>query len=85
MQLIDEVGLQSTTYTTILQCNKRVVLLTNHSALLNERCINIYLSYIVDYNRKANAVLVSQNTVEECRLAAAEVACQQQNRCFINR
>ena len=63
LQLLHQVHLQGTTNATILQGNEAVVLLTHNTALLNEACIDVHLTYIVHDNCKADSFLIGKNTV----------------------
>ena len=74
MELGNQIHLERTTYTAVLECHQTVVLLRYHSALLNKRGVDIHFAYVIDNNCKTNTFPVRQNTVEQSRLSAAKVA-----------
>ena len=71
LQLFHEVHLQRTADTAILKSHQRVVLLTHYSTLFYQVGIDVYLTDIIDYDGKLNALLILQYAVQKCRLTAA--------------
>ena len=73
MKLIDEIGLQCTADTAVLQSHKGVIFLAYHPALLYQRSVDIHLAYIVYYHRKTNSLCIRQNAVKKCCLATSQI------------
>ena len=81
LQLLHEVHLQRAAYTSVLQRHQRVVLLVDHASLLYEVGVDVDLSDVIDDDGKLDASFVTQYSVQQCCLAAAQVSCQQQYWC----
>ena len=73
MQLGQQIHLERTADTTVLQCHKAVILLGHHPALLDQRSIDIHFADIIDDNSKANTFLVGQDAVEQSRFSASQI------------
>ena len=73
MKLRKQIHLERTANTAVLKSHKRIIALTYYSALFNQRGIDIYFAYIIDYHGKSNAFLIRKNTVEERRFAAPQI------------
>jgi hypothetical protein len=78
----NQIHLERAADTAVLESNKRIVLLRNHSTLLYKRGINIHFTYIIDYNSKTNTFVVCQYAVEKGCLAASEITGKQQDGYF---
>ena len=63
LQLLDEVHLQRTADTTVLQGYERVVLLVDNTALLDESGVDVDFSNIIDDDGKLDAALIGENTI----------------------
>ena len=83
-QLLHEIHLQRATDAAVLQGHKTVILLSYYATLFYQVGINVHLTDIIDNHRKLNAAAIVQDTVEECGLAAAQVAREQQHRDFFH-
>ena len=81
-QLFYEVHLQGAADAAVLQGYEAFVFLVYNAAFLYEVGIDVHLAYVVDYYGEAYASFVAQNAVQKCRLAAAQIAGQQQYRCL---
>ena len=77
--LLDQVHLERAADAAILQSHEAVVLLVDHSALLYEVGVDVYLTDIVDDDGKLDALLIGENFVDQCGLAATKIAREQQN------
>ncbi len=76
-----EVHFQRAAYAAILESHKvAVVFSADHTALLDKRCVDIYLAYIVDDNGEFDSFLVSEYMVEQSRFAASEITRKKQHR-----
>ena len=73
MELLDKVHLQRAANTTILQGNEVIVLLRYYSTLLNERSIDIYFTYIIDYYSKSYPLPIREDTIKKSSFAATEI------------
>ena len=77
MQLLHEIHLKGAAYATVLQSHQAVVLLTHNSSLLDQVCIYIDFTYVVDYHGELDAAPVVEYPVEECGLSASQITCKQ--------
>ena len=71
MQLGNQVHLERTADTAVLQRHKRVIVLGYHPALLDKRGIDIHFTDIIDDNGKANTFFVGKNAVQQSGLTAS--------------
>jgi hypothetical protein len=78
-ELLYEIHLEGATDTAILQGNKIVVSLRNHSTSLDKFGIDIHLTDIIDYNSKSYPLAIREDTIEKCSLATSEIARKQQD------
>ena len=83
MQLTDQIHLERTADTAVLQRYQRVVVLRHDPAFLNQGCINIDFTDIVDDHRKADTFRIRQDAVQKGCLAATKISGKQQDRDFI--
>ena len=74
MELGHQIHLERAADTAVLECYQRVIVLTDHPALLNERGVDIHLADIIDDNGEANTFVIGQNTVQQGCFTAAEIA-----------
>ena len=58
MQLIDQIGLEGTADTAVLQRHEGIIFLRHYSALLDERSVDIHFADIINDNGKANTFVV---------------------------
>ena len=77
VQLLHEIHLKGAAYATVLQSHQAVVLLTHNSSLLDQVCIYIDFTYVVDYHGELDAASVVEYPVEECGLSASQITCKQ--------
>ena len=71
VELFDKVHLQCAADAAVLQCHETVVALAYHATLLDEACVDVHLTDVVDDDGEADAFLVFQNAVQKCGLAAS--------------
>ena len=77
-QLLHKVHLERAAYTAVLQSHQAIVLGAHHATTLYQVGIDVHLSYIVYYHRKAYAATIVQYSVHQCCLTAAKVSRKQQ-------
>ncbi len=82
VNLFYQVGLERAADAAVLKRDETLVLLADHSAFLDEVRIDVHLSYVIDNDGEAYALFICQNPVEERRLAASEIAGEQEHRNF---
>ena len=82
--LIHQVGLQGTAYTTILQGYQAVVLSAYYPASLDKVRVYVHFSDIVYYNCKPDTFLIGENPVHQCCLPAAQISGKEQHRDFLS-
>ena len=70
-ELFHEVHLQGAADATVLQGDERIVLLVHDAALLDEACIDVHLTDVVDDDGKLNALAVGEYAVEQRCLSTA--------------
>ena len=76
VELLNKVHLQSTADTSILQCNKGIILLIYYSTLFYKVGIDIYFTDIIYDNGKFYTFFIVKNTIEECCLTTSQITCQ---------
>ncbi len=82
VQLLHQIHFQCAADAAVLQCHQRVVLFLHHAALLNQVGVDVHLANVVHDDGKAYSLLVLQDAVEQCGLAAAQITGDQQHGCF---
>ena len=84
VKLLNEVHLQRTADAAVLKRHERIVCLIHHPILLDEGCIDVHLTDIVDNNGKTYAATIVENTIEKCCLTTAEITRKKQYRYFFH-
>ena len=78
----DQIHLQCAADAAVLERDQTVVRRVHDSTFLDEVGIDVDFAYVIDYDRELDALLVGEYSVDQCSLAASEVSCQEQYRCF---
>ena len=71
VELLHEIHLQRAADATVLKSYERVIPLTDDTAVLDERRVDVHLADIIDDNGKLNAFLILQYAIQKRGLAAA--------------
>ena len=82
INLLDEIRLERAADAAVLERDETLVLLSDHSAFLDEVRVYVHFPYVIDNHGEAYALFICQNPVEERRLAASEIAGEQEHRNF---
>ncbi len=77
-ELFDEIHLQCAADASVLQSHERVVLLSHNATFLDECCVDVDFSDVIDDNCELDAFLIGQDSVKQCCLAASQITGQQQ-------
>ena len=80
LQLGDQVHLQRATDAAVLQGDQAVVRLPDHAAFFNQVGVDVDFTQVVDDHGELDAATVRQDAVQERRLAAPQIAGDQQHR-----
>ena len=76
--LLDQVSLQRTADTAVLQGDETFVFFAYDAPFLNQVGINVYFTDIVDNNRKADSLLVGKDMVYQSCFSTAQITGQEQ-------
>ena len=79
-QLGDQVHLQGTADTAVLQGDQAVILLADDAAFLDQVRVDVDFAYVIDEDGETDAFAVGKDPVQKGGLSAAEIAGQQQDR-----
>ena len=81
-ELLDQIVFEGAADAAVLESNETLVFLAHNPAFLNQVGIDVDFSDIIDNHRKADALAVVEDAVDQGGLAAAQIAGQQQDRYF---